>query len=60
MPDLNDQFRVSLADSPHSLRIVGGQCRRTLDIHVLAGVESGHEVFAMKVLRRGDQDRVNV
>ena len=51
---------VVLVSRAHALGVVHRERHRLFLVDVLAGAERGDEMLAVQMLRRGDQDRVDV
>lgn len=61
MPDLNYMFpAIDLKRGTHLFGVVHRERHRFLLINVLAGLDGVSEVFAMQVLRSGDQNSVDI
>ena len=59
MADLHDALAGLVVRGAHALGMVHRERHRLFLIHMLAGIERGHEMLAMQMLRRGDQHRVD-
>ena len=61
MPDLHDAlFAGVLVRGAHALGVVHGERHGLFLVDVLAGIERGGEALGVQVLRRGDQDGVDI
>ena len=61
MADLHGMLAaVFLVGGAHALGVIHGERHGLFLIDMLAGGDGGGEVLAVQVLRRGDQDRVDV
>ena len=58
MPDLDGQF-PALRRGAHALGVVHGERHGLFLVDVLASLERRHEMLAVEVLGRGDDDGVN-
>ncbi len=59
MADLDHAAGGATVSGPHALGMLHREGHGLLDVDVLARLERGHEVLAVQVLGRGDDDRVH-
>ena len=59
MTDLNGAIPGVLIRRPHALGLLNGERHGSFLVDVLTGVERGHKLLRVQMLRRGDQNRVD-